>query len=68
VYTSSGSPWDPNPTFYHAALDNDTAWTSEPYPEGMFENGVRATVTFDGSHYVIIAAQHKAGVWRYVEP
>jgi hypothetical protein len=25
-------------------------------------------MTFDGEHYAIIAAQHKAGIWRYVEP
>jgi hypothetical protein len=68
VYTTDGNPWDPNPTFYHAPLDADTAWESEPFPAGMIENGVRAAVTFDGTHSVIIAAQHKAGAWRYVEP
>jgi hypothetical protein len=28
----------------------------------------RAAVTFDGTHYIIIAGNWLAGVWRYVEP
>ena len=28
----------------------------------------RAAVTFDGTHYIIVAGNWLAGVWRYVEP
>jgi hypothetical protein len=68
LYTTDGWPWDPHPTLWHASLDNDASWVSEPFPPEMIGNGVRAQVTFDGAHYIIIAAQHKAGAWRYVEP
>jgi hypothetical protein len=68
LYASNGNPWDTNPILYRAPLDHDTAWQTEPFPAGMITNGVRAAVTFDGSHSIIIAAQHKAGAWRYVEP
>ncbi len=40
-------------------------------PSATFGKDAQVKLTpmiFDGSHYVIIAAQHKAGVWRYVEP
>jgi hypothetical protein len=34
----------------------------------MTASGHDAQVTFDGEHYMIIAAQHSAGIWRYIEP
>ncbi len=51
----------------HAPLNNDTAWVSDT-PAGMMQDGSYAVTTFDGSHYVIIAAQQRSGIWRYVEP
>jgi hypothetical protein len=56
------------PHIWHASLDDDSKWTDDGNPEGMTANGSRATVTFDGNHYIIIAAQETGGLWRYVEP
>ena len=51
------------------SLDDDTAWFEDTgYATTKVGNGVDAKVTFDGSRYIIIAAQHQAGLWRYVEP
>jgi acyl-coenzyme A thioesterase PaaI-like protein len=50
-----------------APLSNDTSWVTET-PAGMMQDGSYAVTTFDGSHYIIIAAQQRSGVWRYVEP
>jgi hypothetical protein len=33
------------------------------------QNGVNdPAITFDGANYVVLAPQHKGGIWRYVEP
>ena len=37
-------------------------------PDAMFDGWKRASVTFDGTHYVIVAGSWHAGIWRYVEP
>ena len=68
VYASAGQDFGPIPTFYSAPLSDDTNWTSQAGPSGMDGNGHDAAVTTDGSRYVIIAPQHTAGIWRYVEP
>jgi len=69
VYTSTGRYDDTNPPkFEHAELSSDTAWTSEKMPDTMTANGTGAAIVFDGTRYVIIAAQRAAGLWRYVEP
>ncbi len=51
----------------HAPLSNDTAWVRET-PGGLMQNGSYAVTTFDGSHYILIAAEQRSGIWRYVEP
>jgi hypothetical protein len=56
------------PTIRHAKIASDSSWTSDPPPAGMSDNSWDAKVTFDGTHYIIIASQGNAGVWRYVEP
>jgi hypothetical protein len=67
VYSSDGMDGTP-PTIRHASLSADTVWTTDTTPPGMGSNGHDAGVTYDGSHYIIIAAQHSAGIWRFVEP
>jgi hypothetical protein len=37
-------------------------------PAGMSNGPKRAAVTNDGVHYVIVAGNWLAGIWRYVEP
>ena len=56
------------PTLVHASLANDQTWITDPTPPAMTDNSWDAKATFDGSHYVIIAPQGNAGLWRYVEP
>jgi hypothetical protein len=48
-------------------IGSSAPWVSES-PAGMTDNGHLAAATFDGTHHVIIGAQHLAGFWRYVEP
>jgi len=50
-----------------APLAHDDTWTVVTTPP-IAENGHDANVTFDGSHHVLIVAEHKSGIWRYVEP
>jgi hypothetical protein len=53
----------------HASISNDNTWVDDGNPSGMSNNGANTpAVVFDGSNYIIIAAQANAGVWRYVEP
>jgi hypothetical protein len=66
LYTSGG--YTTPPALRHADIDHDTTWITDGTPQGMNDNGTHATVTFDGTHYVIIASQHKSGIWRYIEP
>jgi len=68
VYASGGYTSDA--TIRHANLSNDSAWMVDRLGTGQGKNGNGhdAKVTFDGTHYIIIAAQHNAGIWRYVEP
>jgi hypothetical protein len=46
-------------------------WTKAPTPAGMVAQGLgsaQATVTNDGKYDIILAANWKAGLWRYIEP
>jgi hypothetical protein len=51
--------------FISAPLGNDATWTSIP---GSVAGGECAASTFDGTHWIIFAAQQGAGIMRYVEP
>jgi hypothetical protein len=51
-----------------APLAHDDTSTVMSTPPGIVENGHDANVIFDGSHHVLIVAEHKSGIWRYVEP
>lgn len=65
VYVADG--YDVNPTtIRHASLDNDNVWTDDT--PVIPKSGIGIGVSYDGSHYVLVAGQGKAGVWRYVEP
>jgi hypothetical protein len=68
VYASGG--YSIEPTIRHALLTNDATWVTDLPSSGKSANanGHDAKVTFDGTHYIIIAAQHVAGVKRYIEP
>jgi hypothetical protein len=68
VYASGG--YTDDATIRHAELTDDKVWTVDRPGTGMpaNANGHDAKSTFDGARYVIIAAQHKGGIWRYVEP
>jgi photosystem II stability/assembly factor-like uncharacterized protein len=54
---------------YHAPLTNDATLVDGGNPDpGMVNGASTPGVTFDGTHYIIIACQAASGVWRYVEP
>ena len=68
VYASGGWPDPVRPRIASTTIGHDESWVTEMAPVEMTANGHRAAITFDGTHYIIIAPQHKAGIWRYVEP
>jgi hypothetical protein len=55
---------------------NPQATIRSPQPGNAFANWPlntgdgpkRAAVTFDGTHYIIVAGNWLGGLWRYVEP
>jgi hypothetical protein len=59
-------------TMYQASISNDAVWTAVPgatnYCSTTLGSPYDAVCTFDGTHYIIIAADQDAGLWRYVEP
>jgi hypothetical protein len=66
-YASSGYTGAPH--ILRAPIDDDQSWTDLGTVDGMGGNGANSPVViFDGSNYVIVAAQGGAGLWRYVEP
>jgi hypothetical protein len=70
LYASDGwatmGTWDPN--MVRSAVTDGTSWSSYTTKPGTMTNGTkRATVAFDGTHYVIISLNWDAGFWRYVE-
>jgi hypothetical protein len=70
VYAGSGYTGTV-PHVLHASLDNDAMWADDGALPGAQNTGTGANppgVLFDGSHYVIISAEGKAGLRRYVEP
>jgi hypothetical protein len=72
LYGSVGMGWgkegDPlDPKLVTAPRDGDATWTVTPTPEGMVDGAKRMAVTFDGTHWVVVAGAWHAGIWRYVE-
>ncbi|HEV8248140.1 MAG TPA: hypothetical protein VGP93_20335 [Polyangiaceae bacterium] len=65
LYVGDGYAENPM-TIRHADLDSDEVWTDDaPQPSA---SGIGAAVAFDGTHYILVTAQGKGGVWRYIEP
>jgi len=67
LYASDAAGNGP-PHILRAPLNDDGNWTDMGNPQGMNSAGSRGAVTYDGKHYVVIAAQEMGGLWRYVEP
>ena len=71
LYASFGFPGAPgfstDPLLSRAPRNPGTAWTLMAKPAGMTNGSKRASVTYDGSHYIILAGCWTAGIWRYVE-
>ena len=71
LYASFGFPGGPagvyDPSLASAARVPGTAWTAMAKPAGMTNGIKRASVAFDGTHYIIIAGCWNAGIWRFVE-
>lgn len=63
---AGGNEWSPD--YKRAAITNDTVWEDVPAPAALNQEGHRIGITYDGQHYIIIAPNHDAGIWRYVEP
>jgi len=62
-----GSGFTTDPLLSKAPRNPGTAWSLMPKPAGMTNGSKRASVTFDGTRYVILAGCWNAGIWRYVE-
>jgi hypothetical protein len=71
LYTSFSFPGGPgttyDPALSKAPRNPGTAWDLMPKPAGITNGSKRASVTFDGTHYVILAGCWNAGIWRYME-
>jgi hypothetical protein len=71
LYTSFGFPGGPgntyDPQLSKATRNPGTAWTLMAKPAGMTNGSKRASVTFDGTRYIILAGCWNAGIWRYAE-
>jgi hypothetical protein len=56
------------PAFQVAALPGISGWTSPATPAGMTGGGFSdVAVTYDGSHYILVASMWDKGLWRYIE-
>jgi hypothetical protein len=64
IYIASSNEWSAQ--YFSAPLNNDAQWTQ--LPAASAKAGYYAITTFDGAHYMVIAANETGGVWRYVEP
>lgn len=43
-------------------------WAAQSTPAAMYEGPGQVATSFDGTHWVSVAASWGAGLWRYVEP
>ena len=68
LYLSAGYVTPPIVRSADLDASADATWTDMDTPTSMDSNGTHADVTFDGSHYIVLASQHTSGIWRYVEP
>jgi photosystem II stability/assembly factor-like uncharacterized protein len=55
------------PHMLHASLDKDTVWVDDGASARAHGGANTPGVLFDGAHYVLIEAEERGGVWRYVE-
>lgn len=68
IYASSGGMYNTtNPIIINAPLTNDTKWIADTIPT-IGDGAFAPAVTFDGTHYIVIADMQQGGLWRYVEP
>jgi hypothetical protein len=56
-----------DPVFQSAPQPGSAGWALTPTPSGMAMGAAQAAVVFDGTRYVIITANWRSGLWRYVE-
>lgn len=68
MYGWACEPCSVNPAFEVAPQPGVTGWTSSPTPSGMTGGGIsQAAVTYDGTHYILVASCWNKGLWRYIE-
>ena len=71
LYTSFSFPGGPGATYdpglSSAPRNPGTSWSLMGNPAGMTNGMKRASVTFDGTRYIIVAGCWNSGIWRYVE-
>jgi hypothetical protein len=67
LYTTNANNGATTAQFRHARITNDNTWVNDSSPQAM-RGGFDMTVTFDGSHYILLGGMWETGIWRYVEP
>lgn len=71
VYAMTGSacvPCSQSPSLEVAPQPGTSGWAGSSTPSGMNGGGYSdAAVTYDGTHYIIVASCWDRGLWRYVE-
>jgi len=55
-----------DPNFQVGSKDGDS-WTKPGVPKEMLMGADHVAVTYDGNHYIFVAAMRNSGIWRYVE-
>jgi hypothetical protein len=59
---------DVDPQMQGAPVPGTDGWQHMPTPGEMAMGAAQSATVFDGTHYVIVTANWRAGLWRYVEP
>jgi hypothetical protein len=57
-----------DPQMQAAPAPGITGWARMPTPPEMAMGAAQSATVFDGAHYIIVTANWRAGLWRYVEP
>lgn len=56
-----------DPKFQAAPAPGATGWQLMPTPREMAIGAAQAATVFDGTNHIILTANWKAGLWRFVE-
>jgi photosystem II stability/assembly factor-like uncharacterized protein len=69
LYASSSVNFSPGPPAIRSApRDPGTNWSDMTLPDTLKHGAKRLAVTYDQTHWIVVAGSWMSGIWRYVEP